>query len=371
MNKVTSTYNIRRYDHTNDRSLRPHSAADEYLLRGLCDQNQSQKKIAIYNDRFGYLSCHLNTRNPTVIITSKGQQCAIERNHKSNSLPIPQFVDPLSSIDPQIETAIIKAPKSLALLELFIQQVIHNSSKELIIIIAFMTRHFSPKLIELSLKYFESADQSIAIKKARLVTLTKKKQAPKLNLIDSITYKEHNYKQYWGVFSSKHIDYATQFLIENLEINLEDKNILDLASGNGVLAKEISLQLPQANIHLIDDSFLAVESAKLNLIGDNIHHHHANNLADIEENSLDLIVSNPPFHLEYELSINPALHLFIECFRCLKATGNFQLVANKHLNYLTHLKQIFRKVEITAENEKFIIYKCSKQITNLPNEGVY
>ncbi|MBL4708341.1 MAG: methyltransferase [Flavobacteriales bacterium] len=110
----------------------------------------------------------------------------------------------------------------------------------------------------------------------------------------------------------------------------------------------------------MDDSYLAVESAKLNVQGENIQHHFNNNLSDFEDETFDLIITNPPFHFEYEINIKIPLQLFKECFRCLKLNGNLQIVANKHLNYLTHLKSIFPTVQILAQNDNFVIYKCAK-----------
>ena len=151
-----------------------------------------------------------------------------------------------------------------------------------------------------------------------------------------------------------------KYFLEHIELKTTDDSILDLASGNGVIASEISKKIPNATLHLLDDSFLAVESGKLNITGANIHHHYDNTLADFKSESFDLIVTNPPFHFEYEIDIQIPIQLFKECFRCLKPSGNLQLVANKHLNYKTHLSSIFRLVEVLAENDSFIVYKCSK-----------
>ena len=351
---------IKRHDLSTNRSLRPHSAADEYLLETFISLDEKPKHLGIYYDRFGYLSCHLHSFDPTIIFTTKSQQKAIDLNLTENKLTSVQYADPLSSLNKKIDYAFIKAPKSQALLELFLQHAVENSTEDITIVIAFMTRHFSPKLIEISEKYFEEVKQSKAVKKSRLITLTKKKEVEKVNLIESIDYNNHSYKQYSGVFSAKHIDYATQYFLEHFELKPTDHKILDLASGNGVIAKEIQIKNPDATIHLIDDSYLAVESAKLNIQGKNIHHHFNNDLSSIEHGSLDLIVSNPPFHFEYEINIDIPIQLFKECYRCLKPNGSLQLVANKHLNYLTHLSPIFSKVDVIAENEKFIVYKCMK-----------
>jgi 16S rRNA G1207 methylase RsmC len=54
------------------------------------------------------------------------------------------------------------------------------------------------------------------------------------------------------------------------------------------------------------------------------------------------------------------LGLFKEVKRCLKTGGRFQLVASQHLNFKTHLVKLFKEVNITAENDKFVIYECIK-----------
>jgi len=349
---------IKRHDLTADRSLRPHSAADEYLVNELSSLNTKPSNLVIYNDRFGFLTCQLSSLCPITILINKSQEKAIHLNLTANSLPISQFADPLSTLEKQIDLAIIKAPKSLALFQAFLEHIAHNSVDEVTVLVGFMTRHFTPKLLEISRNYFEVVEQSKAIKKSRLLTLTKKKKVDKLDIIDVLEYKGQTYKQYWGVFSRNHIDYATQYFLEHLELQPTDKYILDLASGNGVIAKEIKRRIPEAEIHLLDDSLLAVESAKLNIHGENIHHHYDSSLSQFEKGKFDLIVTNPPFHFEYEVNIQIAIQLFRESHRCLKPEGLLQVVASKHLNYMTHLKPIFSNVEVLAENDKFIIYKC-------------
>ena len=162
------------------------------------------------------------------------------------------------------------------------------------------------------------------------------------------------------MFSAKHIDYATQFLLEHLDLKDSDQRILDLGSGNGVISREILKEVPTADLSLLDDSFLAYKSGQLNLVGENIHHHFDHDLSNFEDEYFDLIVSNPPFHFEYEINIETPIQLFNESIRCLKVNGRLQIVANKHLNYMTHLKPIFKTVEVVNENEKYIIYKCVK-----------
>lgn len=353
-------FDLKRHDLSIDQSLKPYSAADEYLLESFKNSSIRPKSLAIYHDRFGFLSCHLNAFRPITIFTNKSQLKAVELNTEANHLPFPQISDPISPLESKIDFAVIKVPKSLALFQLYLEHVAHNSTSEVTVVIAFMTRHFSTQILQIAEQYFETVEQSRAVKKARTVTLSQKKQVEKRGIIDVLEYNHEMYQQYWGVFSAKHIDYATQYFLEHMELKSTDNAILDLASGNGIIGKEILKRLPKAEIHLMDDSYLAVESAKLNVHGKNVQHHFNNDLSDFNGTTFDLIVTNPPFHFEYEINIKIPIQLFNECYRCLKVGGNLQVVANKHLNYLTHLKLIFSSVQVLAQNDNFVIYKCSK-----------
>ena len=189
--------------------------------------------------------------------------------------------------------------------------------------------------------------------------LSGKKALPKTELIGELHFKDELYKQYKGVFSSDHIDYASQFLLEKIKPDPNARKILDLASGNGVLAKEVSKEIEDAEYHLVDDSILAVASAELNFSGSKVHHHWDNSLEAFPDESFDLIISNPPFHFEYEVNINITLDLFKQAHRCLRSGGELWVVANKHLNYGKHLKELYSRVE-SSSNEKFSVCKAVK-----------
>ena len=71
-------------------------------------------------------------------------------------------------------------------------------------------------------------------------------------------------------------------------------------------------------------------------------------------------MTNPPFHFEYETNIGVALMLFKGSSRILRKGGNLQVVANKHLNYKTHLTKLFDSLVVVAESKKYVVYRCVK-----------
>lgn len=348
---------ISRYPKTLNRSLRAWSAADELTLEHLTENQLLDKKITIYNDRFGFISCHLSGANS--ICSYKSQEKAISLNFSKNKLG---SFTPLSIFDnyEKSQVNLISIPKSLEFFEFLLQKAAISSTADSVTICSFMTKHFTNGFIKLASKYFENVEQTKAKKKARLLILRKAKNITRTDLINSITYKGIAYKQYYGVFSAKNIDYATQFLIENLALKPSDNKILDLASGNGVIASIIKNKSPNSELHLLDDFDLAIESSKLNITDSNTFFHHNDSLERFDKHAFDLVVSNPPFHFEHENNIEVSICLFEQVQKVLKSNGRFILVANKHLNYLTHLKNIFTTCIIVAESDKFIIYEVIK-----------
>lgn len=354
-------FDIKRYPSTTNRSLQPWNAADELILEFLESHETNPESLVLMNDRFGFLTTTLFHLKPISIIDYKSHQKSIERNYISNSLVLKSryLAKPLDQLS-ELEVGVIKIPKSLEEFEFQVQQLHRSLTDAGVIICGFMTKYFTPQLLEIAEKYFEDVEQSKAKKKARLLILKKKKDIEPQSLEINIEFKDKVYNQYPGVFSSDHIDYATQFFLEYLTVNDSDLKVLDLASGNGVIANHILQQNPDSEVHLLDDSFLAIESSKLN-VAENAKFRWDDSLDSFEDNSLDLVVSNPPFHFEYETNIEVALGLFEQVKRCLKESGRFTLVANQHLNYKSHLDKIFTSCSVTAENDKFVIYECLKK----------
>ena len=333
------------------------------MLKYLEEEKINSNSMVIYNDLFGFLSCALNKLSPITIVETKSQENAIQQNYLFNKIPFisERFLNPLSEIPSKVELGLIKIPKSLELFRLFLYQLSKCLTDDSTVICGFMTRHFSNQMITIAEEFFESVEQSKAWKKSRLLILKKKKGFQEIDSLNSIKLNDSEIiKQYFGVFSANNIDYATQFLLENLQINTNENKILDLGCGNGVIGYSARKIKNDCEIHLLDDSFLAVESSKLNLGINNTCFHYNDNLNDFADEFFDLVISNPPFHFGHETNIEVTLDLFQQVNRCLKNKSRFLLVANKHLNYKTHLIKIFDNVITINENDKFIIYNCIK-----------
>ena len=299
-------YQVKRYPKTDLSSLKAWNASDELILEYLTEKNLLSSPATIYHDRFGFLSTLLSDYKPTSIILFQSQKKSIVQNLKDNSVEDSsvKYNFPLDALNDKTALALVKIPKSADLFELYLQQLISHLKEDALVIAGFMTKYFNKQSLEIAQKYFEVVEQSKAKKKARLFILKRPKTLAKQDLTKEINLSDKiSFKQYYGVFSAKRIDFATQFFMEHFSVLPSDNKILDLGTGNGVIAWKARKLSSTAKINLLDDNYLAVESAKLNMPeGENFYHFN-DDLLHITNNSYDLVLSNPPFHFEHETNI--------------------------------------------------------------------
>ena len=356
------TINLQRYPKTTNRSLRPWSAADELLIAEASSLGLEDKSIILAHDAFGALATALHPYKTHAVINNNSQLKATKLNLENSGVDTKEwdYSNPMNIKWNTIDMALMRVPKSANLFELYIQQLYTASKESTVILCGFMTRNFTPKWKEIAEYYFEDVTQSLAKKKARVLILkSPKKEVQKVPLFHSIKNDFGlSLKQYAGVFSADKVDIATQILLERMPEVADGETVLDLACGNGVIATYIQKKNPKAAISVIDDSFLAIASAKLNLGKKNISYHWSDTVTAVRDQKFDFIFCNPPFHFEYENTIEISLKLFSEAANALKPDGSFYIVANTHLGYGTHLAKLFKTVTQLTQSGKYEVIVC-------------
>ena len=355
---------IVRLPPTKDRSLKAWSAIDEHILKYIKEESVDSSGVAIYHDRYGYLTCNLIHNNPTTYIYLKSQsdaiyQNAINNNIDSDSLEVKSVLDTNDSA----HTYLIKIPKSLDLFRLYLIKIIEACNKNSKVVAGFMTRHFTKSMLTIAEEYFDLVSQTKAWKKSRLLLLSnpKFKKSNDHTILNSIRYNSFEYKQYLGVFSANHIDYATQFLLDNLVIRETSQSFLDIGCGNGIIGKSLLDKKSWKESILMDDSVLAAASSEINVSKyTKVQVLSEYQLNQFSNDQFDLIITNPPFHFEYEVDPSIAFQLMEDAHKILSDSGRLIIVANRHLNYKSQLSKWYQNVQVLNENNKFVIYEACK-----------
>jgi len=352
--------NLKRYPVRKNDLLQAWDAADELILAHLRECDLKNKKILILNDHFGALSATLKDCDITVYTDSYISHMSICLNSQDKIRPISN----LKEISGNFDYVLLRLPKNLSFLEDILCHVSQHLNKDAQIIAGFMIKHQSSSWFDLLNKYMGETRTSLAQKKARLIFASFTREAltspyPKQVTLDGFI---HPFTQTSNLFSREKLDIGTRFFLEHIPTGNYNK-ILDLGCANGVIGIKAKKINPSAHIIFSDESAMALESARINyknFTADDAGFHWTNCYENGEENSLDLVLCNPPFHQGQVMGDFIAKQMFEDAKRCLKVGGLLRVIGNTHLAYQVKLKQIFGDSKIIATNSKFIIVDAVK-----------
>ncbi|MFI8374907.1 methyltransferase [Pseudomonas helleri] len=361
---------IRQPEQQNE-PLQAFDAADEYLLNHVAEQGLPvDSRVLILNDSFGALAISLVA---TMKVTSSSDSFlaiqALEKNlvlngHAFDAVTIIPASEPLTG---PFDCVLVRVPKTLALLEEQLIRLQGQLAPNAQVIAGAMVKHLPRAAGDLLERYIGAVQASLAVKKARLLIATPEVKErfvspyPSRYKLDEPPIELLNHA---NVFCREGLDIGTRAFLPHLPKNLGAGRVADVGCGNGVLAIASALNNPQAHYTLVDESFMAVQSARENwqaILGDReVIVRAGDGLAGQAPNSLDVVLCNPPFHQQQVVGDFLAWRMFQQAREALVVGGALYIVGNRHLGYHSKLAKLFRGVEQVAATPKFVILKARK-----------
>lgn len=360
---------LQRLPVTDDASpLQAWDAADEYLLQQV--EQPGAGPLLIFNDAFGALACALARFQPVCVSDSFMARQATLHNLRLNGFD-PAAVTLIDSLAPLPQApglVLIKVPKQLALLEQQLRALRAVLTPQTRIIAAAKARDIHSSTLALFERILGPTTTSLAWKKARLIHCSF--NAPALDEapptrswpLDGTPWQIHNHA---NVFARSGLDIGARLFLQHLPENLHGE-LVDLGCGNGIIGLQLLAQNPDATVTFVDESYMAVASAELN-VQHNLPEAQArsrfvvnNALAGGEPESLDAVLCNPPFHQQHAITDDIAWQMFQDARRCLKFGGELRIVGNRHLDYHRKLKKLFGNCAVVASNKKFVVLRAVK-----------
>jgi 16S rRNA (guanine1207-N2)-methyltransferase len=352
--------------------LRAWDAADEYLLDTIAEQIKplDSARVLLANDSFGALAVALSAFRPHAISDSYLSQQATRLNLAANDLP-EHSVSLLSSLDPLegvFDVVLIKVPKTLALLEDELIRLHPHLTPSTQVIVAGMIKTLPAAVWKLLERLVGPTTTSLARKKARLIFANPDAALTVPPSPYPVSYRLENtdylISNHANVFSRDSLDIGTRFFLQHLPSRQDACDIVDLGCGNGLVGLIAAERSPAAIVHFVDESFMAVASARENFqrafggqreadfrVGDG--------LMEMESESADLILCNPPFHQQNTVGDQIAVSLFKQSKRVLRKGGELWVIGNRHLDYHSYLGRLFGAHSVIAANSKFVIVKAT------------
>ncbi|BBP67146.1 MULTISPECIES: methyltransferase [Pseudomonas] len=361
---------IRQPEQQNE-PLQAFDAADEYLLAHLAEQQPTaQTRVLVLNDGFGALAASLAGK---VAVTSSGDSFlalqALEKNLVRNGRPFDAVptVPASEALTGPFDRVLIKVPKTLALLEEQLIRLQGQLAPGAQVIAGAMIKHLPRAAGDLLERYIGPVQASLAVKKARLLIATPEAKAPVVSPYPTRYWLDEPHielRNHANVFCREGLDIGTRAFLPHLPKNLGTAEVADLGCGNGVLAIASALQNPEARYTLVDESYMAVQSAAENwaaALGEReVRLRSGDGLAGQPAQSLDVVLCNPPFHQQQVVGDFLAWRMFQQAREALVVGGALYIVGNRHLGYHSKLARLFRGVEQVAATPKFVILKARK-----------
>ncbi len=159
-----------------------------------------------------------------------------------------------------------------------------------------------------------------------------------------------------GIFSWEHLDDGTAFLLEHLNDGESGLDVLDMGCGNGVLG--VALAHHARQVTMVDDNLLAVRCARASVEANGLANatvEPGDVYADLGHQKFDLIVSNPPFHKEFDVNTNVAHRIMRDARARLRPGGRLVIVANAFLKYEDVMAQHLTKSRVIARNNRYVV----------------
>jgi 23S rRNA (guanine1835-N2)-methyltransferase len=361
---------IRQPDQQNE-PLQAFDAADEYLLSHVAEHGLTpDSRVLVLNDSFGALAASLASHANVVsssdsFLAAQALEKNLVRNGQAfDAVPMIPASDMLTG---PFDWVLIRVPKTLALLEEQLIRLQGQLAPGAQVIAAAMIKHLPRAAGDLLEQYIGPVQASLAMKKARLLFAT-----PHIKSVQPSPYPTRytledpviELVNHANVFCREGLDIGTRAFLPHLPKNLGSARVADLGCGNGVLAIASALANPQAHYTLVDESFMAVQSATENwraALGEReVIVRAGDGLAGQEADSLDVVLCNPPFHQQQVVGDFLAWRMFQQARDALVVGGALYIVGNRHLGYHSKLARLFRGVEQVATTPKFVVLKARK-----------
>ena len=348
-------------------------AADDYLLRHLAETGADlDGNVVVLGDRTGELLAALPSRGAKqpILITDSFLAMEAARAKAGESATL------LSTLDEppeRIDVLLIRIPKILALLEDQLHCLAPRLHEDSIVVGTGKATEIHTSTLNLFEQIIGPTRTSLAARKARLIfSRPDQGRVPPGNpwpltyplpvdgRLGAISGREVT--NYAGVFCADRLDIGTRFFLQYLPTTREGAHIVDLGCGNGVVGTAAALANPTARLTFIDESYPAIASARASfeanvadrgdarfLVGDA--------MSPLPEASVDLVLSNPPFHTHRATTDVLAWRMFTGARRALRPGGELWVVGNRHLGYHVKLRKIFGNCDTVAGNPKFVVLR--------------
>ncbi|WIB26937.1 methyltransferase [Curtobacterium sp. MCSS17_015] len=163
-----------------------------------------------------------------------------------------------------------------------------------------------------------------------------------------------------GVFAGTSLDLGTRVLLEAAEAAVPTaRDAVDLGCGNGVVATVLARRRAHVRVVATDVSAAAIASARstadANGVGERVRTIRSDAGDELDADTADLVLCNPPFHADTTVTTDAAEAMFRNAAAILRPGGELWTVWNSHLRYRPVLERTVGPTRQVARTAKYTV----------------
>lgn len=252
-------------------------------------------------------------------------------------------------------TVLWRLPKAVTAVQEYAELIAHHAAPDVRVIAAGRDKHLSRSMNQALSRRFADVRASLGHRKARALLagdpIAGPLTWPRTAHLDAL---DLDVTAHGATFSTFRLDHGTALLASIFDRLPDAERAVDLGCGSGVLAALLARQ--GRRVTAIDVTWSACDATRLTAAANGV-------TVEVERRDglegwtepVDLIVTNPPFHVGTAKDTEPTRRLFAQAATALARSGEFWCVYNAHLPYLPWLRQAIGRTTIEARDRGYLV----------------
>ena len=255
------------------------------------------------------------------------------------------------------KTVLWRLPRAVGAVEEYAELIARHADPGVRVIAAERDKQLTRSMNTAMARSFESVAASLGHRKARALLASESHPVepswPRTARVESLGI---DVVAHGATFSTNRLDRGTALLTSCFDQLPDAATAIDLGCGSGILATLLARR--GVRVHALDVAWSATDATRRTAAanGVEVDVQRRDGLAGWSE-PVDLIVTNPPFHVRAAKDTSPTRELFDQASRVLVDGGELWCVYNAHLPYLHWLRQAIGPTHIVARDRAYVVTK--------------
>jgi 16S rRNA (guanine1207-N2)-methyltransferase len=359
---------LRRWPDTEAENLVAVDATDRLLLDEAADAvREHPDAVAVLGDAFGALTLGAVALHGATGVRVHQDRLSGELALAANAAAVGLTGTYTSyGLEPALvqgaKVVLLRLPKSLPALQEMTELLARHADRELVVYAGGRVKHMTHGMNDVLRLGFDEVHATLARQKSRLLVASQPRDDVETTFPRRETHADVGLEvcAYGAVFGGTKIDNGTRRLVEVLDRMRPDaRTAVDLGCGTGVLAALLARGRDDLDVLATDESTSAVRSAaetmEANDLGNRVRVTRDDAMSEVADHSVDLVVCNPPFHVDTAVHAGAAAKLFAAAARVLSPDGELWTVSNTHLGHRPTLERLVGPTKIGSQDRKFTV----------------